>query len=125
MVAGLGGPTDFVSRVRHYLPVAPVTLEVKAPQAGYVASVETRAIGVAVVALGGGRIRPQDPVDHAVGITALQPVGALMETGDPIALVHARSQSDAEAGARAILAAYGFSGRKPRTVNPVLRRIGG
>ncbi len=125
MVTGLGGPADFVSRARHYLPVAPVTLEVKAPQAGYVSSVETRAIGVAVVTLGGGRIRPQDPIDHAVGITALQPIGARMEQGDTIALVHARGETDAQTAARAILGAYGFSDRKPRTIKPVLRRIGG
>ena len=79
---------------------------------------------MAVVTLGGGRIRPQDPIDHAVGITALQPVGAKMEEGEPIALVHARSDADAAAAVKTIHAAYGFSERKPRTVNPVFRRIG-
>ena len=81
MVAGLGGPADFVSRASHHLPTAPVIHEVKAPQTGHVASVDTRAIGVAIVTLGGGRIRPQDPIDHAVGVTALQPIGARMERG--------------------------------------------
>lgn len=124
MVAGLGGPRDFIEKVGHYLPRAPITIEVKAPVAGYVASTDTRAIGIAVVTLGGGRIRPQDPVDHAVGITALQPVGAKMEKGEPIALVHARSDGDAVTAARSIELAYQFADRKPRTANPVLRRIG-
>jgi thymidine phosphorylase len=124
MVAALGGPADFIEKVDHYLPAAPIRLEVRAPGAGYVSSTDTRAIGIAVVTLGGGRIRPQDPVDHAVGITALQPIGAKMEKGEPIALVHARTRDDAETAALAIEKAYGFSDRKPRTANPVLRRIG-
>ncbi|MET3645983.1 thymidine phosphorylase [Phyllobacterium ifriqiyense] len=124
MVAGLGGPSDFIEKLDHYLPRAPITVEVSAPVASYVASIDTRAIGVTVVALGGGRIRPQDPVDHAVGITALQPIGAKMEKGEPIARVHARTQDDAKTAALAIEKAYGFTDRKPRTVNPVLRRIG-
>jgi thymidine phosphorylase len=124
MVAALGGPADFVSRARHHLPLAPVTHEVKSPQTGHVAAIDTRAIGVAVVTLGGGRIRPQDPIDHAVGITSLQPIGARMEQGEPVALVHARSHDDAAAAVRVIESAYAFSERRPRTINPVLRRIG-
>ncbi|MHC1547147.1 thymidine phosphorylase [Phyllobacterium sp. K27] len=124
MVAGLGGPKDFIEKMDHYLPAAPITLEVRAPVAGFVASIDTRAIGIAVIMLGGGRIRPQDPIDHAVGITALQPIGAKMEKGEPIALVHARTQDEANTAALAITKAYGFADRKPRTVNPVLRRIG-
>lgn len=125
MVAALGGPTDFIEKADRHLPVAPVMYRVKAPRTGYVSSIDTRAIGIAVVTLGGGRIRPQDPIDHAVGITALQPIGARMEQGEAIALIHARSESDAETAGRAIEAAYGFADRKPRTINPVLRRIGG
>jgi thymidine phosphorylase len=125
MVAALGGPADFMEKPGHYLPVAPVTCVVKALQSGYVTSIDTRAIGIAVVTLGGGRIRPQDAIDHAVGITALQPIGAKMEKGEPIALIHARSEDHAVVASRAVEAAYGFSTRKPRTINPVLRRIGG
>lgn len=124
MVAGLGGPTDFVSRASRHLPAAPVIHEVKAPMTGHVASVDTRAIGVAIITLGGGRIRPQDPIDHAVGVTDLQPIGARMEEGEPFAFVHARTHDDAAAAVQVIESAYGFSERKPRTVSPVLRRIG-
>ncbi|GGA80011.1 thymidine phosphorylase [Brucella endophytica] len=125
MVALLGGPSDFVSRPAHYLPVAPVIREVPSPQKGFVGSIETRALGLAVVALGGGRTRPQDAVDHAVGLTALQPIGAEMNAGDPLALVHARDEASAEAAVRAVQAAYGFVPLRPRAVRPVKRRITG
>ncbi|MGH7004399.1 MAG: thymidine phosphorylase [Alphaproteobacteria bacterium] len=124
MVAALGGPADFVTRPGHYLPVAPIRREIGAARAGYVASVDTRAVGVAVVMLGGGRTRPQDAVDHAVGITALQPIGARMEKGEPIALIHARTEDEAARAGHALETAYGFSERRPRINNPVLRRIG-
>lgn len=125
MVALLGGPKDFISRPAHYLPVAPIVREVPSPQKGFVGSIETRALGLAVVTLGGGRTRPEDKIDHAVGLTALQPIGAQMEQGDPLALVHARDEAAAEAAVRAVQAAYGFVSLKPRTARPVKRRIGG
>ncbi|MCO4317090.1 thymidine phosphorylase [Phyllobacterium sp. 21LDTY02-6] len=123
MVAALGGPADFIERMDHHLPQAPVLQEVKAPAGGYVAAIDTRALGMAVVQLGGGRTRPQDPVDHAVGITALQPIGARMEKDEPIALIHARSEDDARLAVAKVLAAYGFAERKPRSTSPILRRI--
>lgn len=125
MVALLGGPNDFVSRAAHYLPAAPVVREVSSPEKGFVGSIETRDLGLAVVALGGGRTRPEDTVDHAVGLTALQPIGAEMERGDPLALVHARDEAMAEAAVRAVQAAYGFVPLRPRAVRPVKRRIVG
>jgi thymidine phosphorylase len=123
MVALLGGPNDFVSRPAHYLPAAPVVCEVPSPQKGFVGSIETRALGMAVVALGGGRTRPEDAIDHAVGLTALQPIGAEMERGDPLALVHARDEAAAEEAVRAVQAAYGFVPLRPRAIRPVKRRI--
>ncbi|WP_102961052.1 thymidine phosphorylase [Mangrovicella endophytica] len=106
MVAALGGPADFVERTDGYLPVAPVVKEVAAEGAGTVATVDTRALGMAVVALGGGRTRPQDPVDHAVGLTGLVGLGTTLAKGDPLCLVHARSDDAADAAARMVRQAY-------------------
>ncbi|PYE87428.1 thymidine phosphorylase [Phyllobacterium leguminum] len=125
MVALLGGPSDFISRPAHYLPAAPVIRQVPSPQKGFVGSIETRALGLAVVAFGGGRTRPEDKIDHAVGLTALQPIGAEMNAGDPLAMVHARDEAAAEAAVRAVQAAYGFVPLRPRASHPVKRRIAG
>ncbi|WP_292222275.1 thymidine phosphorylase, partial [Mesorhizobium sp.] len=73
MVAVLGGPADFVENPEKYLPTAPVELAVRAEQAGFVTGIATRDIGLAVVTLGGGRSRPDDKIDHAVGLTRLLP----------------------------------------------------
>ncbi len=55
------------------------------------------------MALGGGRTRSADPVDHAVGLTDLVALGDRLEAGQPLALVHGRDDA-AIAAASAMLA---------------------
>jgi thymidine phosphorylase len=123
MVSALGGPADFVERCDTYLPKAPVIRDVAAPESGTVTATAARDIGIAVVALGGGRTRPEDTVDHAVGLTALLPVGASVSKGDPLAIVHARTEAQADEAADAVRAAYAIGIAKPRIPRPVLRRV--
>jgi thymidine phosphorylase len=100
MVAALGGPGD-----SWRIPAAICRGAGRAPRpperAGHVARIATRDVGVAVVALGGGRTRPQDPVDHAVGLTDLAPLGDAVGSGRPLGIVHAREEAAAEAAAAA------------------------
>jgi thymidine phosphorylase len=101
MVAGLGGPTDFIERAGFYLPRSAVTLGVLAETSGTVERIDTRALGIAVIELGGGRTRPQDTIDHAVGLSDIVGIGAEVAQGQTLAIVHAAS---ADAGARAAAA---------------------
>jgi thymidine phosphorylase len=123
MAAALGGPKDFVEKSESYLPKAKVEFAVKAPESGFVTDIETRDIGLAVVALGGGRTRPEDSVDHAVGITRLLPVGAEVKAGEPLALVHARNKTDAERAALVLLSGYTLGDTKPAAAKVIVRRI--
>jgi thymidine phosphorylase len=93
MVALLGGPADVLRKP--HLPVAPVQMEVKADRAGVLARCDVRAVGLAIVALGGGRRRPGDTVDPSVGVSALLPLGSRVSAGDVIAVVHAGSADQA------------------------------
>jgi thymidine phosphorylase len=123
MVTALGGPADFVENCANHLPAAKVEFAVKAGRSGYVTAVETRDIGLAVVSLGGGRTDPGAAIDHSVGITRLLPVGSEVAMGDALALIHARSQAQAEEAARSVLAAYQVGDAKPATTRPVRRRV--
>ncbi|MER8475373.1 thymidine phosphorylase [Mesorhizobium sp. M1163] len=123
MVAALGGPADFIENPEKYLPKAATEFVVKASANGFVTGIATREIGLAVVGLGGGRTRPDDRIDHAVGITRLLPVGAEVRTGEALALVHARNAGDAEAAAAAVLSAYTIGTSKPAAEKTVIRRI--
>ena len=106
MAAALGGPIDLVDRPAAHLASAPVTLPVFADRSGVVSSVATRALGLAVVALGGGRTRPEDGIDHTVGLEALLGVGDEVWPARPIAIVHARDAASAQRAAETVRAAY-------------------
>lgn len=118
MTAALGGPADFVEKAARYLPKAPLIRAITAGSSGRVTHVDTRALGLAVVSLGGGRTRAADPIDHAVGLTDLAPLGALVEKDTPLALVHARNEAQFDAAAEAVRAAYGFAADAPS--NPLI-----
>lgn len=123
MVAALGGPTDFVENCGKYLPKAPVIMAVTAKSSGFVSSIATRGIGLAVVALGGGRTRAEDRVDPAVGLTGLRGLGERVERSGLLGFVHARNAEDAEAGAQALHSAMLIGADAPKQAPAVIRRI--
>jgi thymidine phosphorylase len=106
MVSALGGPADLVERPDAHLARAPIVQAVPAQASGHVTGTDCRALGLAVVGLGGGRVRPQDAIDYAAGLGGLAEVGARVEAGQPLAFVHARTQDAAERAVRQVQAAY-------------------
>ncbi|BCH20304.1 thymidine phosphorylase [Mesorhizobium sp. L-8-10] len=123
MVSDLGGPADFVEKTGKYLRKANVELAVTSGRGGFVTGVATREIGLAVVALGGGRTKPEDAVDHSVGVARLLPIGAEVRTGEALAIVHARSQGEAERAAALVADAYEIGQNKPPAQKAVIRRV--
>ena len=92
-------------------------------RAGFVVAIDARAIGLAVVELGGGRARAADAIDPAVGLTELRRLGAEVGPDAPLARVHARSADEAEAAARRLRAAYRLGDAPPTPADPVVERI--
>ncbi|MGV6812650.1 MAG: thymidine phosphorylase [Brevirhabdus sp.] len=123
MVAELGGPRDFVEKWRIYLPTAPITRTVKAPAAGFVIGFAGHALGLTVVDLGGGRRVSSDTIDLSVGLSDVVRLGAQVEAGDPIAVVHAASESDADAAEAAVLASVSIDMTPPADTPLILERI--
>ena len=99
MIAALGGPVDLMERPSAYLAAAPVVVPVPALRCGVISATQTRAVGMAVVELGGGRRKATDAIDASVGLTQVQPLGAYLQKGDPMAFVHA---SDVVSAHRAV-----------------------
>jgi thymidine phosphorylase len=107
MVAALGGPTDLVDTPSRHLPDAPVVAPIEPSGPGTVSSIDVRAVGIAIVSLGGGRAREDDVVDHGVGLTEVAALGERVEPGGrPLALLHARDEESARRAADAVRAAY-------------------
>ncbi|MBL8306527.1 MAG: thymidine phosphorylase [Rubrivivax sp.] len=122
MVAALGGPPDVLRAPG--LPVAPVVLDVPAPRSGFVATADVRALGFAVVALGGGRRLPGDRVDPRVGLSQLCALGTAVQAGEPLARVHAADADGAAAAIAAVQAALTIAEAAPAPRPLVAERIG-
>ncbi len=123
MVSLLGGPGDLLAKPDAYLPAATVVKEVRATSSGFVTEIDTRGIGLAVVELGGGRRTTADRIDPSVGLTGLAGIGQDVSRGDPLALVHAREEAQADAAIKTVRKCYTIAAEKPRTRRPVLKRI--
>jgi pyrimidine-nucleoside phosphorylase len=95
------------------LPEAPVVRSLESPEAGHVRALHALPVGIAALELGAGRTRKDDAIDHAVGVVCLRKRGDAVERGEPLAELHARDDSAAEAAADAVLAAYEFSPEPP------------
>ena len=117
MVTELGGPSDLLERPGAHLAGAPVITEVAPQDTGTVTGLDVRAVGMAVVALGGGRARETDQVDHSVGFTEVAAIGERVGSGErPLAIVHARDEAGAQQAADALRNAYRIGdGRIPST----------
>jgi thymidine phosphorylase len=122
MVASLGGPADIVEAPDAHLANAPVVVDVPAPRDGMVAAIDTRALGFAVVALGGGRTSPGQAIDPAVGLDRLTPRGARVRRSQPLARVHAASREGAAAASLAVTRAYALADTAPQPT-PLVERI--
>jgi thymidine phosphorylase len=123
MVTALGGPADLMENPDAHLAKAPIVVPVPAVASGYAYATDCRGLGLAVVGLGGGRIRPQDPIDFAVGLTDLVELGTSIEAGQPLALVHARTQDAAERAVREVQAAYRIAQEQPAAQPMIYKTI--
>lgn len=124
MVTGLGGPSDFMERYDSYLPKAAIVRPVYAANAGFVTAMDTRELGLAVVAMGGGRRAAGDKLDYAVGLTDFIRLGQSVDADKPLALIHAQTEDQFAQAASMVQAAVKSGDTQPQALPEVYRRIG-
>lgn len=117
MVAGLGGPADFVENYDNYLEKAEIIKPVFAEESGVVSAMDTRAIGMAVVAMGGGRRVATDVIDYAVGFDGFIRLGEVADETKPLAVIHARNEQQWQDAATALRKAMTIGGEYTPTPN--------
>ncbi|MEM1400190.1 MAG: thymidine phosphorylase, partial [Pseudomonadota bacterium] len=107
MVTALGGPADLMEAPGRHLIAAPVIRPVYADKTGHARAIDTRALGIAIVTLGGGRTDPTASIDHRVGLTDVAGLGERVGPGEaPLALLHAADESGAALAEAAVKAAF-------------------
>ena len=91
------------------LPVAAHQKPCPAPGDGFIGAADAEAIGRACIALGAGRQRVEDRVDHAVGISGILKIGEPVSQGQPMAIIHANSQATLDAARPFMVTAFQVS----------------
>jgi thymidine phosphorylase len=114
MVSALGGPSDFMEKAGMHLQHAPVRVAVHAPRDGFISAIDTRALGLAVVSLGGGRRRASDAIDFAVGLSDFVALGAAVKAGEMIAMVNARDENSAAVAVNNVQRAFTIAESAPQ-----------
>jgi thymidine phosphorylase len=121
MVTLLGGPADLLEQRERHLPPAPQRVPVFAADAGVVVAIDARALGMALVALGGGRTAPGARIDPRVGIDGIAAVGETVDAHVPLAWIHAADAVSCAAAQQRVRAAFAIAGN-PTPAPPLLHR---
>ncbi|MDP6474270.1 MAG: thymidine phosphorylase [Alphaproteobacteria bacterium] len=124
MVAALGGPSDIMQRAAELLPAAPLMRALAPARPGIVAAVDARALGLAIIDLGGGRRRVEDSIDYAVGLSEVAAIGESVGGEHPLCVIHAAGEADLERAAAAITAAITIGDEAPVPAPVVRQRVG-
>lgn len=108
LVRAQGGDVSYVDDTSKFERATLVEV-VEAPRGGFISQVHARTVGEAAVALGAGRAKKGDPIDHAVGFLILKKVGDAVREGEPLFEVHANDEAKLKEAREAVLSAHQFS----------------
>jgi thymidine phosphorylase len=103
---------------------APIRHEVRAPEGGYLRRLDARAVGVAVWRLGAGRSRKEDPVSPSAGAVCLRKPGDLVESGEPVLVLHVDDEARLPAALAALDSALEIGPEPPEPRPLIVDRIG-
>jgi thymidine phosphorylase len=122
MITAMGGPADLMSNGENFLPKANIIKTITTSQSGYISTMDTRAIGMALVEMGGGRVDHNQSLDYSVGFSDIKPKGTKVATGDVIAIVHAKDEDQAAIAIKQYLTAVEISATVVN-VEPVIHQL--
>ncbi|MEM6160270.1 thymidine phosphorylase [Erwinia sp. P6884] len=125
MVAAQKGPADFIENMDRYLPAPMLSKAVYADAPGIVSAMDTRALGMAVVTMGGGRRRASDAIDYSVGFSEMAQLGDRVDGERPLAVIHAATEAGWQEAAAAVKAAVTLSEKEFAETPVIYRRISG
>ena len=108
LVQAQGGDVSYVDDVSKFERAKYVEV-VNAPRSGFISQVHARIVGEASVALGAGRAKKTDSIDHAVGFIIHKKVGDQVQEGEPLFEIHANDKAKLEEARKAVLSAHQFS----------------
>jgi thymidine phosphorylase len=119
MITALGGDSQLLEKPWKIMKQSEVITDIIAPEHGYINTMQTRDIGMSIVAMGGGRLANGQAIDHSVGFDQILPVGTLVNRGDVIARVHAKNTEMAQLASQQYIQAITLA-QEPKEALPVI-----
>ncbi len=116
MVRAQGGDERVVDAPEEVLPISCSVVEVRARESGFISWMDTEKIGLAVMALGAGRKRKEDSVDHSVGVVVEKKIGDFVERGDVVFKVHYSKKSELTEALGMLERSFKISGEPPKEI---------
>ena len=108
MVEAQGGDKAYILDTNKF-ETANIKHTILSPQDGYISQMDTEGIGLCAMNLGAGREKADDIIDFTAGIIVKAKTSDKVESGQPIAILHAPSQENAEAVSKKYLKCLSFS----------------
>lgn len=100
-------------------------VEIRAAKAGYITGIDTLAVGQAVCDIGGGRVRAEDKIDHAVGFAGEVKIGDRVAKDQALGMLYCRDKGQAEWVNDKLVAAYTIDSKKPEDLKLVKMAVSG
>lgn len=91
-----GGDPKVCDNPEQLLDDGILKVEIKSELAGIVTEIATLAIGNAIAAIGGGRNKADDRIDHGVGYASHAKIGESYKVGDPFGVLYCRTKNQAD-----------------------------
>jgi thymidine phosphorylase len=107
----------------HRLAHARQTLDVTSAASGYISSIQCEQLGMACVALGGGREKKEDKIDPAVGLEFHKRIGEDVERGEALCTLHYNAEGRLAEARRLVETAYRVEPEKPKRLPPLIHRV--
>ncbi len=108
LVDAQGGDVAYIDHPEIF-PQAKWAVTEEAERSGSISRMHARLIGEAALALGAGRTRKGEAIDHAVGILVHRKVGDRVRKGQPLFTIHYNDKARLETARKAVRNAIGWS----------------
>lgn len=122
MIEAQGGDPQVVDSPWR-LPRAQRVGNIFAPGEGFVTAIACEQVGVASLLLGGGRIRKEDEIDPAVGITLQKKVGNFVHLNDTLCTIHYNEERNLAEVRELLAQAFQIGEHLPATPRPLIHKV--
>lgn len=123
MAEMLGADMDVLNNYEQKKPQAPYVEAIYPEKSGYVESVDTREVGLGVIMLGGGRIRPEQQINYTTGFTEFCQIGDKVDNKTPLCYIHAEDKNKIGEVSKVIRNAVKISANEPEKTPVILHKI--